>query len=101
LTEIYAYYASTEPMMANLVRDAPKMPALAELLAPYEQYLAAVRDMLAAGWGARGRRRELLIAALGHALDFATWRSLVRGQGLEEKMAVELMVRLVRGGARG
>jgi AcrR family transcriptional regulator len=79
LGEIYAYYERTEPMMANLVRDAPKMPALAELLAPYAQYLAAVRDILAAGWGSRGRRRELLLAALGHALDFATWRWLARG----------------------
>ena len=101
LAAVYAYYASTEPMMANLVRDAPQMPVLAELLAPYDQYLAAVRGVLAAGWGARGRRRELLLAAVGHALDFATWRSLVRGRGLEEEMAVELMVRLVRGAARG
>jgi hypothetical protein len=83
-------------MMANLVRDAPKMPALAELLAPYAQYLAAVRDILAAGWGARGRRRELLLAALGHALDFATWRSLARGQGLDDGRSVDLMVRMVR-----
>ncbi len=100
LGEIYAYYAGTEPMMANLVRDAPKMPALAELLAPYEQYLAAVRGILAAGWGARGKRRELLLAAVGHALDFGTWRSLVRGQGLDEGRAVELMVRMVRCAAR-
>jgi len=101
LAAVYAYYAGTEPMLANLVRDAPKMPALAELLGPYDQYLAVVRDLLAAGWGVRGRRRELLLAAVGHALDFATWRSLVRGRGLEEEMAVELMVRLVRGAARG
>ena len=96
LTEIYAFYASTEPMMANLVRDAPKMPALAELLAPYAHYLAAVRDALVVGWGARGRRRELLLAAVGHALDFATWRSLARGQGLDDGRAVEVMVRMVR-----
>ena len=54
LGEIYAFYGRTEPMMANLVRDAPKMPALAERLAPYGQYLAAVRDILAAGWGRGG-----------------------------------------------
>ena len=101
LGEIYAYYGRTEPMMVNLVRDAPKMPALAELLAPYGQYLAAVRDILAAGWGARGRRRELLLAALGHALDFATWRSLARGQGLDDGRSVDLMVRMVRCAARG
>ncbi len=100
LTEVYAFYAGTEPMMANLVRDAPKMPVLAELLAPYDQYLAAVRDVLAAGWGVRGRRRVLLLAAVGHALDFAAWRSLARGQGLDDGRAVEVMVRMVRCAAR-
>ena len=100
LGEIYAFYGRTEPMMANLVRDAPKIPALAELLAAYGQYLAAARDILAAGWGARGKRRELLLAALGHALDFATWRSLVRGQGLDRDLAVEFMVRAARCAAR-
>jgi AcrR family transcriptional regulator len=96
LGEIYAFYGRTEPMMTNLVRDAPRMPVLAELLAPYGRYLDAVRDILAVGWGARGKRRELLLAAVGHALDFATWRSLVRGQGLDDELAVGLMVRLVR-----
>ena len=46
-------------------------------------------------WYKRGHLSE------GHALDFATWRSLVRERGLKEEMAVELMVRLVRGAARG
>jgi AcrR family transcriptional regulator len=101
LGEIYAFYRRTEPMMANLVRDAPKMPVLAELLAPYEHYLAAVREILAVGWGARGERRGLLLAALGHALDFGAWRSLARGQGLDDGRAVALMVRMARGAARG
>ena len=100
LREIYAFYGRTEPMMANLVRDAPKMPALAELLAPYGEYVAAVREVLTAGWGARGTRRELLLATVGHALDFATWRSLARGQGLDDGRAVEVMVRAVRCVAR-
>jgi len=38
----------------------------------------------------------LLLAAVGHALDFATWRSLARGQGLDDGRAVEVMVRMVR-----
>jgi hypothetical protein len=37
---------------------------------------------------------------LGHALDFATWRSLVRAQGLDDGRSVELMVRMVRSAAR-
>jgi hypothetical protein len=34
-------------------------------------------------------------AAIGHALEFETWRSLVRRQGLSRKQAVEAMLRLV------
>jgi len=43
----------------------------------------------------------LLLAALGHALDFLTWRSLVRQQGLDDEQAVELMVKMVRCAIRG
>jgi hypothetical protein len=38
----------------------------------------------------------LLLAALGHALDFQTWRSLVREQGLNDEQAVEVMMGMVR-----
>jgi hypothetical protein len=42
----------------------------------------------------RGRERALLRAAVGHALSFATWSSLVRDQGLDDARAVALMLRL-------
>ena len=35
-------------------------------------------------------------AAVGHALDFPTWRSLVRDHGLSDDQATALMVALVR-----
>ena len=51
----------------------------------------ASRSVLAAGRrAAQGAR-----AAIGHALAFDTWRSLVRAQGLSNKQAVELVTRLV------
>ncbi len=96
LSEFYAYYGRTETMMANVLRDAPEMPALAEMLESYGHYLTSVRGILAVGWGVRGKRRELLLAAIGHALDFGTWRSLVRQQGLDDEQAIELMVGTVR-----
>jgi hypothetical protein len=34
-------------------------------------------------------------AAIGHVLEFETWRSLVRRQELSLKQAVEAMTRLV------
>jgi hypothetical protein len=37
-----------------------------------------------------------LLAAVALALDFQTWRTLVRGQGLDDDRAVALMVGMVR-----
>ena len=48
-------------------------------------------DALAEG---RPRRRSVR-AAIGHALEFETWRSLVRRQGLSRAQAVDAMTRLV------
>ena len=45
----------------------------------------------------RGARRRRSRAAIGHALAFETWRSLVRRQGLSSAEAVELVSRLVAG----
>jgi hypothetical protein len=50
---------------------------------PYLQLFERMRYVLATGWGVEDERFALLLAALGHALDFQTWRSLVRQQGLE------------------
>lgn len=96
LMEIYAWYGANEGNLANFFRDAPLKPFLYELGAPMVGYFSRVRDLLSAGRGARGRRRARLLAAIGHALDFATWRSLVRQQGISDGEAVELMIRLVR-----
>jgi hypothetical protein len=49
-------------------------------------------NAVAEGWDTGGQRGEALLAAIGLALDFQTWRTLVRGQGLEVARAVELMV---------
>jgi hypothetical protein len=101
LTTFYRYYGSDEPMMAKIRRDAEVMPNLAATIADVRAYMDAVVEILAAGWGARGRRRELLLAALGHVLAFETWRSLERRQGLSTEQAVELAVGTVRCAARG
>ena len=100
LGAVYAWYAGDEAMIANVRRDAPGIPALAAIVADgLPGYLDAVRELLVPGWGARGRRSELLRAAIGHALDFETWRSLERRQGVGRAEAVELMVRAVRAAA--
>jgi hypothetical protein len=48
------------------------------------------------GWDTEGERGEALLAAIGFALDFQTWRTLARGQGLDEDQAVELMAGMLR-----
>jgi AcrR family transcriptional regulator len=99
LAELYAYYETNDSMLANNLRDAPELPVLAEVMSGMGEYAAAVVGVLAAGWGARGRRRTRLLAAIGHAIDFETWRSLVKRQGLPAGEAVELAARLVAAAA--
>ncbi len=96
LAEIYAWFASTEEMTANVLRDIPESQLMQELTAPLRQYWAEVQRVLEYGWEARGERGERLRAVIGHAIEFGTWRSLVRGHGLTDAAAAELMVRLAR-----
>jgi AcrR family transcriptional regulator len=95
LGELYGYYGRTEQMLANLMRDEGQMPIVAQLFGAYHGYVAAVGDMLVAGRGLRGRAKQRTRAAIGHALAFTTWRSLVREQRLSDAEAVDLMVGLI------
>jgi AcrR family transcriptional regulator len=96
LTEIYAFYRRTEGMTGNLLRDLPDLPVLQEVAAPFIEYWQTVREVLDRGWKARGHKRTLLRAVIGHAVEFDTWRSLARHEGLDDSEAVELMVSLAR-----
>lgn len=92
LAETYEYYASTERMTANVVRDAALLPALGEVLEKDEgPYFEEVSRVLATGWGVRGQRRQRLMAVLGLALDFGTWQRLVSEGGLSAEQAAETM----------
>jgi AcrR family transcriptional regulator len=95
LEELYAYYRSTEGMLANLVRDQATVPSVQRLFSGFGEYLADVRDVLVRGRRVRGRARTRTAAAIGHALAFSTWRSLAREQGLDDSQAADLMCRLV------
>jgi AcrR family transcriptional regulator len=96
LTEVYVYHRRTEPMMSNVVRDAQVHPITREMAEPYYQLFEQMRYVLATGWGVEDERLPLLLATLGHALDFQTWRSLARQQGLNDEQAVEVMMGMVR-----
>ncbi len=99
LDEQYRFYRSTEGMMANLLRDSATVPIVRELLGRYRGYLESAIGVLMAGRGLRGGARRRTAAAIGHALAFATWRSLAREQGLDDAEAARLMCRLVAAAA--
>ena len=97
LAEMYDYYGRNEEMMGNLLRDRGSVAVIDGLMGAYDALLAAGADLLLAGRGLRGGRRERTRAAIGHALEFETWRSLVRRQGLAADEAVALMTALAAG----
>jgi AcrR family transcriptional regulator len=92
LEDVYAWYERVEPALALFLRDASLVPENGEIMDRQADELAALADTLAAGF----RPRRAARAAIGHALEFETWRSLVRRQGLSRAAAVEAMVRFVR-----
>jgi AcrR family transcriptional regulator len=95
LTEIYAYYAETEPMLTNLLRDVDVMEAVQRQFAQFLNYMDAARLTLMVGRRERGGRARRARAAVGHGLAFTTWRSLVLEQGCAATEAVEMICQLV------
>jgi AcrR family transcriptional regulator len=95
LTELYGWYDWAEPMLTNVYRDAPLVPASAPAAAVFERRFDALHAALMHGRRTRGRARVRVAATIGHALAFGTWRSLTREQGLEPEEALELMLALV------
>ena len=90
LDDLYSWYERVEPALELFVRDSSLVPAQRELTEASAARLAAVADALADGF----TRAPTARAAIGHALEFETWRSLARRQGLSRRAAVDLMVRL-------
>jgi AcrR family transcriptional regulator len=90
LRESYAYHRRTESMIGRALAEAGDSP----IMQGYHDHWRAAADTLVAAWRVRGRRRTLLRAAIGHAIVFRTWHSLVRDQGLSDRQAVDLMHRL-------
>ena len=61
----------------------------------FEDFLAETAELLAVGWGARGRRRTLLAVATRHVVDFQTWRSLTADSRIAQSDVIELATGLV------
>jgi AcrR family transcriptional regulator len=91
LSDIYRWYESVEGDLALFLRDASVVPANAEALEATAADLTGFVHAISRAWP----RRKSVQAAIGHAFEFETWRSLVRRQGLSRSQAVDAMLRLV------
>lgn len=90
LNEMYSYYERNEAMLTNVVRDAEDHPLTREM---FELHVAPQLGVIGGALAEalpRTRRRGTQ-AALELALDFNTWRLLVRRSGLSSRQAAELM----------
>jgi AcrR family transcriptional regulator len=99
LLAFYDYYGRAEEMLVHAVRDVPQLPALAAVLTPWEEFVGRSREGLLEGWHAAGPARVRLAAAVAHALQFETWRSLARAEGLGDAEAADFMVTFARAAA--
>ena len=95
LAELYTFYRHTELMLDNLFRDETTTPLIQERFADFRGYIDAARDTLMTGRSLRGAARRRTQAALGHAIAFSTWKSLVREQRLDDSDGAALVRALV------
>jgi AcrR family transcriptional regulator len=99
LGELYGYYHRNQQLLANLHRDA-ELPPVAEALARSAAMLAHGAALLLEGWVTPGTPpARVVLAAIGHAMQFSTWQSLA-AEGLSDAEAVEMMISLVKSIAR-
>ncbi len=102
LSELYDYFRRREGLLANILRDQemPHLkddPDVREIMRPIVDHWERMQRALAMGWEIhKSHTPPLLQGAIGLALDFQNWRTMVRKQGMTDEQAVELMARMVR-----
>jgi AcrR family transcriptional regulator len=101
LSELYDYFRRREGLLANILRDQemPHLrddPDVREIMRPIIDHWEQMQRALVAGWKSHtSHSRPLLLGAIGLAVDFQSWRTMVRKQDMTDEQAVELMVRMV------
>lgn len=99
LDELYRWYEETADMWTRILRDRELVEAIEPALQPFYYYLGRCAGTLSAGWALRGRRKRVLEASIRHAVQFATWQSLVRSGDIARSEAVNLMTALATASA--
>lgn len=97
LAALYRFYRDNRELLARADQEMPSNPVLRDVLSDYTAAIAAMREVLLAGW--QPRDAALLRAALGHSVDFGTWHSLAIDQGLPDPEGIWLVVQLVAAAA--
>jgi len=88
ILRLYDWYRTNAAMLIQITADARTMPVLAEIMAPYADYLDHVAAELDGRFPRRNARRAQTIR---HALELSTWRSLERIAG-DDRHAAALAV---------
>jgi AcrR family transcriptional regulator len=101
LSELYAWYEWAEPMLSNVFRDAPSVPAMTQPVEDFQHHFQALHRALMSGRTLSGRARTRVSAVIAHALAFTTWHSLVHERELHPEEAVQLMSTLVAAATAG
>jgi AcrR family transcriptional regulator len=100
LGEVYEWYERGEYMLEKTIRDVALVPALRPAMEAFRGWFDGAADAILRGRLERGARRRRVRAAVGHALAFETWRSLVTHQGMSRSETIELMEALAAAAAR-
>lgn len=95
LRDLYAVYRVAGHRFVVLARDAPLLPPGLLPKPGRAELVMAMNSVLMEGWPVRGRRRDVLRAAIAHATSITTWQSLVEQQGLSDEEAIIVLTGMV------
>jgi AcrR family transcriptional regulator len=95
LGELYEFYGVAGRGLIAIMREAPLLRAELRPIPSHADLLRGMTSVLLEGWGARGRRREVLRAVIEHATSVNTWGSLVAQQGLTDQEAIGVLTAMV------
>lgn len=93
LEELYGWYRDSGDALRPILRDLEMLPP--DVQQETHNEFQAYADALVIGSGVRGRARRRLRATAGLVVSYFTWHSLTLEQGLDDREAVELAVRLL------
>ena len=100
LDTLYIYYEAAGALLERMLVDRERMPALTDVMAPFDGWTAEAHRALLEGWGNHGRPRQWIAALIDHALRFTTWASLARSGILQPGEASRILCRAVADIAR-